>query len=331
VEDFAEWMRVHNYSDRTVTDRIYYLTKFVDWSLERGLSHANEITPAILERYQHHLYNHRKTNGEPLSFRSQRFRLSPVLGFFKWMTRQRLILMDPASAIELPREERRLPRSVPTEREVETILSQPDLKDSLGVRDRAIMETLYSTGIRRMELINLRVDDLDRDRETVLIRQGKGKRDRVVPIGDRALAWIDRYTQEIRPELVAGPDHQVLFLTIQGGPFHQTHLTQMVRGYVEKAKVTKPGACHLFRHAMATVMLENGADIRHIQEILGHADLSTTQVYTHLSIGRLKEVHQRTHPAQLKGNKGRKRSRSKPDVDPTNDYLGSLDAESEDE
>jgi integrase/recombinase XerD len=260
-----------------------------------------EITKPILERYQRALYHLRKANGAPLTFRGQHARLVPIRGFFRWLTRQNYLLYNPASELELPRLEHRLPKHVLTISEVEQVMRQPNLDEPMGVRDRAILETLYSTGMRRRELMGLQLFDLDRERGTVMIRQGKGKEDRMIPIGERALAWIDRYQTDVRPALVVGRDHATLFLTNTGEPFTPNRLTQLVRGYVQAADLGKSGSCHLFRHTMATLMLENGADIRYIQAMLGHAELSTTQIYTQVSIRKLKEIHSATHPGKVRG------------------------------
>jgi integrase/recombinase XerD len=192
-----------------------------------------------------------------------------------------------------------LPKHVLNVSEVETILSRCNLADPLGVRDRAMLETFYSTGMRRSELANLKVMDLDYERGTVMVRQGKGRKDRMIPIGDRALAWIKRYLDEVRPSLVREPDDGTLFLTNLFEPFTPNRLTQLVRDYIDAAELGKRGSCHLLRHACATLMLENGADIRFIQQLLGHAELSTTQIYTQVSIQKLKQVHAATHPARL--------------------------------
>ena len=213
------------------------------------------------------------------------------------MTRQNHILHNPASELELPRLPHRLPRNVLTAQEAEQVIAQPDIREPIGLRDRAILEMLYSTGIRRMEVINLKLYDLDLDRGTFLIRQGKGKKDRFVPIGDRAVAWLQKYIREARPQLAIEPDTGTLFLAHNGEGIGRDMMTMTVRSYVLKAKVGKAGACHLFRHTMATLMLEGGADIRFIQEMLGHARLDTTQIYTQVSIRLLKQIHSATHPA----------------------------------
>jgi integrase/recombinase XerD len=132
----------------------------------------------------------------------------------------------------------------------------------------------------------------------LFIREGKGRKDRVVPIGDRALAWVDRYLREVRPALVVPPDPNVLFLTRRGRALRENRLTELVHRYVQAAGLGKAGSCHLFRHTMATLLLENGADVREVQEMLGHSQLSTTALYTHVAIGRLKQVHSAAHPAE---------------------------------
>ena len=297
MQRYLEWLRVQNYSERTVENRQLYLGYFITWCAERGIARPVEVTRPILERYQRMLFQYRKRSGNPLSFRSQHSRLVPVRAYFKWLTRQNVLLANPASELDLPRLEKRLPKHVLSAAEAEQVVNQADVDEDLGVRDRAILETLYSTGIRRMEVIGLALFDLDVDRGTVMVRQGKGKKDRMIPIGERAVAWIEKYVTEVRPGLVVEPDEGTLFLTNTGDPFTPNRLTQLVRGYVDQAQIGKRGACHLFRHTMATIMLENGADIRFIQEMLGHAELSTTQIYTQVSIKKLKEIHTATHPS----------------------------------
>jgi len=319
VVRYLEWLAVHNYSASTIENREVYLGYFVIWCTERGLTTPKEITKPILERYQRSLYHWRKKNGQPLTFRAQHARLIPIRGFFRWLTRQNHLLYNPASELELPRLEHRLPKHVLSLSEVEQVIRQADIDEPMGLRDRAILETLYSTGMRRSELIGLALFDLDHERGTVMIRLGKGKKDRMIPIGERALTWIDRYEREVRPALVVGRDPAVLstlFLTHLGEPFTPNRLTQLVRGYVQAADLGKSGSCHLFRHTMATLMLENGADIRYIQAMLGHAELSTTQIYTQVSIRKLKEIHTATHPGKIR-DKGLPRERHPANEPPT--------------
>jgi integrase/recombinase XerD len=224
----------------------------------------------------------------------------PLRVWFKWMARQHHILHNPASELEMPKIGFRLPKAVS---EAEQILAQPKIHGPLGLRDRAILETFYSTGMRRVELANLKLWDTDAERGTITIRQGKGKKDRVIPLGDRAALWVRKYIQDGRPHLAVDPDDGTVFLSNAGEPLALDYLTELVRGYVEASGISKRGACHMFRHTCATLMLEGGADIRFIQAMLGHAKLETTQIYTHVAIRQLQEIHRATHPAKLERDK----------------------------
>jgi len=328
MEKHLDALRVQNYSEYTVKNRRVHIGFFVAWCHERGLSEPLDVTRPVLERYQRHLFHYRQKNGQPLSFRSQHSRLVPIRVWFRWMARQRLILHNPASELELPRLGHRLPKHVLSISEVESVLAQPDIRDPLGLRDRALLETLYSTGMRRLELANLKLYDLDTERGTVMIRQGKGKKDRVIPIGDRAAAWVEKYLNDARPHLVSEPDDGIVFLSNAGEPFSLDHLSDLVRVHVDAAKIGKRGACHLFRHTMATLMLENGADIRYIQAMLGHADLKTTQIYTQVSIRHLKQIHSATHPAQLPKKDG---AATEPDEAAREELLNALAAEQDED
>ncbi|QBR00417.1 site-specific tyrosine recombinase XerC [Paraburkholderia pallida] len=294
-----EWLLTRNYSVESIRLKEGYLRQFIQWCDERGVGRPQEVTRAVLERYQRHLYLYRKKDGQPLSGYAQHQRLTPIRVWFRWLVRQHRILSNPAADLEMPRIEQRLPRHILSVPEAEQILAVPDVTSAMGLRDRAILETLYSTGIRRLELVSLEVHDIDHERGTLMVREGKGKRDRMVPVGDRALAWIRKYLDEVRPQLMLGDDNPALFLSIQGEAIGATPLGHLVREYIRRSGLQKSGACHLFRHTMATLMLENGADVRFVQAMLGHADLKTTQVYTHVAIRALKEIHTATHPARL--------------------------------
>lgn len=296
MERFLAHLAVRNYSVATITDRRHGLSTFILWCAERGIEHPQEVTKPILERYQRHLYYHRKSDGAPLSFRTQAQRLVPIRAWFKWLARENHILSNPASELELPRPEKRLPALVLTADEAEAVLAVPDTGTPLGLRDRAILELLYATAIRRGELVGLKLFDADYGRAALVIRQGKGNKDRVVPIGERALSWLASYRDEVRPGLVAGRDCMTLFLSRDGLPLDPKRPSEKVRGYVKESGIGKPGSCHLLRHTAATLMLEGGADIRFIQAMLGHESLETTQIYTRVSAAKLAEIHAATHP-----------------------------------
>jgi integrase/recombinase XerD len=293
-------LEVRNYSEFTVKGRAGHIQFFLEWLKERGITDPVDVTRPVLERYQRHLFYSRKKNGEPLSFSSQHARLVPLRVWFRWMTRQNHILHNPASEIDLPRLGRTLPKVILSAHEVEQIMNLCEITEPIGLRDRALLEVLYSTGMRRLEIVRLKLFDLQLDRGLILVNQGKGSKDRYVPIGARAAAWLEKYIREGRPQLVSEPDDFTVFLTAQGEPFSRDHLTFAVRERIEAAKLGKGGACHLFRHTMATLMHENGADIRHIQAILGHEDIRTTQIYTQVAIRALQQIHAATHPAEAR-------------------------------
>lgn len=303
VRAYLDYWRTMGYREAGVLLRQKALKRFVAWADANGLQSSAELTLALLERYQRDLFLYRKADGTSLAMTSQQLLLVPLKGFFKWLARSRRIQGNPAAELTLPRKPVRLPVRVLTVAVVDDLIRQADTSVPWGVRDRAIPEVLYSTGMRRSELAALAVYDWNRARGAIAIRQGKGGRDRIVPVGERAALWLARYLDSVRPGLVREPDDGTLFLTDYAEPFVKNRLGDLVRRYLDWAGISVPGACHLLRHACATHMLENGADIRYIQALLGHADLRSTQIYTQVSIVKLREVHAATHPASL-ANRG---------------------------
>ena len=295
-ECFLRWTRSIGLAEQTVAIRRFALRQFIRWCWIRGLARAEQIDRNILEEYQAHLTTRRKRNGRTLALNTQVTRLNPLKAFFKWLARSGAIQTNPAAELCVPRVPRRLPGRIPTPSEIWRIMAAPDTSTASGMRDRAILEFFYATGMRRMELARLDVSDLNLEDNSMLIRHGKANRDRMVPIGSRATKWLSCYLDESRVCLAQAGD-STLFVTDCGSPFIKNRLGDLVKGYLRKAGFTSKGACHLFRHSCATHMLENGADIRYIQELLGHADLTTTQIYTRVSIGKLKQVHSQTHPS----------------------------------
>lgn len=298
-EAYLESMAINNFSEHTIRVRGNGIRQFTAWCKERDVTQVTDVTEAIAERYKKYLYHLRKPDNKPLSFQTQSQRLVSVRTWFRWLAKKKYILFNPAAELELPKLEKTLPTNILTPNEVELVINQTDLTQEFGVRDRAMLETFYSTGIRRSELMNLKVFDLHMAKGTLAVRKGKGKKDRIVPIGERAIGWIEKYLIESRPHYALEPDEEYLFLSADGFPLSKTRLGDLVHEYIKSAGVGKQGGCHLFRHSMATHMLENGADIRIIQAILGHENLSTTETYTKVSIGHIQEVHRRTHPAKL--------------------------------
>ena len=298
MEEHFAWMLVTGYSADTVRARRHAIRKFIGWIDERGIEDPRQITRPMIERYQHHLFYYRKADGQPLSIGMQLQYLAAIKLWFKWLTRAHHILANPAADLELPRQPKRLPGRILSAQEVEAILREAEPSGAQGLRDRALLELLYATGIRRTEAASLDLYAPDLLRGVLWVRHGKGGHQRVVPLGERAAAWMEKYLMQARPELLAG-DSQALFLSDYGLPMRADQIADKVRRYMQFAGIYKGGATHLLRHACATHMLEGGADIRFIQAMLGHSSLETTEIYTHVSIDKLIAVHRATHPSRL--------------------------------
>lgn len=285
-------------SHRTIEGKRCNLQSFVGWCGDQDIHNCDELDQASLERYRGYVstyYDPRRR--KTLDIATQRNRLTAVRIFLRRLHYHQLMSHNPSAFFELPSVPQRIPRAVLSEAEIELILAHVLLYGDEGIRDRAILETFYATGIRRMELGHLIVTDIDFSTGVLRITAGKGGKDRRVPIAERACHWIDRYLRAIRPGLSHSASGPTLFLSAKGLPFTPGQLSRLGGKYIHRAGVNKPGACHVWRHSAATLMLEHGAGLRHIQEMLGHASVSTTQIYTHVTIKQLREVYGRTHPA----------------------------------
>jgi integrase/recombinase XerD len=220
--------------------------------------------------------------------------LSSMKRFFRFLLRQGRIAEDPSLRIEAPRLPRSLPRGL-TEEDVERLLAAPDPAQPLGLRDRAMLEVLYASGLRVSELVGLKVSQLSLDMGVVRVL-GKGSKERLVPLGEEALVWVRRYLAEARPQLLRGRGADALFVTARAGVMTRQAFWQLIRRYARSARLRQPVSPHTLRHAFATHLLNHGADLRVVQLLLGHSDVSTTQIYTHVARERLKQLHARHHP-----------------------------------
>ena len=301
---YLEHLGTRGYRPMGIATAQRYIRDFIGWCQERGVNHPSQVSRQVVERYQRWLYHYRKKDGTPLSIAGQRCKLVPLRGYFRWLTRQGEIPANPAADMELPRKLKRLPRVVLTELEAERVMAAVDGSSIIGMRDRAMLELLYATGMRRTEIARLQVGDVEPERGVVLIREGKGGKDRLLPIGERALYWLTQYLEQARPQIAWNADDKTLFLGREGKPLSPVWLSTVIAKRVDAAKIGKRGGCHLWRHTMATLMLEGGADIRFIQAMLGHAEISTTQIYTQVAIRQLQAVHALTHPGARRHQRG---------------------------
>lgn len=294
---YLDQLAARNYAPGTLGGRRDAIKVFLNWCADRDLSRASQITRPILEAYQRWLWKYLKADGKRLGWSTQRQRVSTLKDWFRWMTKQNVLIHNPASELELPRMEKRLPGAALTLAQIEALLAVPNLADPLGIRDRAMLELFYSCGLRRTELCRLDLPEFNTERRTIHVRRGKGKKDRMVPVGERAVQWVEKYLVEVRPRLCLDTRTQAVFLTGYGGPFNPDVVSRMVSAMMERGGLSGKGSCHMLRHTCATHMLEGGADIRYIQQLLGHEKLETTAIYTEVNIRQLQEVHARCHPS----------------------------------
>jgi len=220
--------------------------------------------------------------------------LSSIRHFCAYRLRRGETASDPCALIDAPKLGRSLPNTL-TESEVEALLAAPDVDAPLGFRDRAMLEMLYATGLRVTELVGLSFGQISL-RQGVVRVSGKGDKDRLVPVGEEALDWLERYLDKVRPATLKGRQSDFLFVTDRGGPMTRQAFWHLIKRYAVQAGISKPLSPHTLRHAFATHLLNHGADLRVVQMLLGHSDLSTTQIYTHVAQERLKELHTRFHP-----------------------------------
>lgn len=221
-------------------------------------------------------------------------RLAAIKVFYRFLARERILKNDPTSLIDSPKLWKKIPETLSLN-EVDVLLGQPDIRDKQGIRDKAILETFYATGMRASEVVNLKIDNVNLD-IGFLRCIGKGNKERVIPLGKKAINSIKRYLEVSRPKLLRKKECEFLFLSRLGKRISRQSLWKIIKRYARSARIKKPISPHTLRHSFATHLLERGADLRSVQEMLGHSDISTTQVYTHINKDRLKSIHKMFHP-----------------------------------
>ena len=288
VREFLNCLRIEKgLSDNTILAYRRDIEKFAAFAAERGLG-TREITRSDVVDFLASLYKRR------LDSRSVARHLVTIRNFFRFALLEGYIDDDPAATIESPRFRQSLPSFLSIE-EVDRLLRQPDTTTIVGLRDRALIEIMYSAGLRVSELCGLRVDDLQLD-PGCLRCIGKGNKERLVPVGKQALAIVRKYLRTARPELLRGGSSPYLFLNQRGGKLDRITFWKLLGAYGRKAALRKPLTPHMLRHSFATHLLDRGADLRSVQMMLGHSDISTTQIYTHVIEERLKTVYKAHHP-----------------------------------
>ncbi|MFK3678712.1 site-specific tyrosine recombinase XerD [Microbacterium sp. NPDC090218] len=277
-------------SEHTIAAYRRDLGGYCDWLAKEGIVDTSEVTPAVIDRF---IAERASADPAPASTSLARLQ-SSVRGWHRFLTREGIEIDDPSGRLRPPKAPRRLPKALTID-QVERLLAAPSPEDPIGVRDRALLELLYATGARVSEATGLDVDDLAHG--DVLRLRGKGSKERIVPIGSYARAAVDAYLTRVRPALAEkGRASARLFLGARGAPLSRQSAWLVIRAAAEKAQITSEVSPHTLRHSFATHLLQGGADVRVVQELLGHSSVATTQIYTHVSVDTLRDIYATSHP-----------------------------------
>ena len=306
LERYRSHLQLRNFAPRGIETNfaaLQLLFRFLEQTNQslgqNDLSAILGLTTSKLHDFQRWHFLQPTVRGTARSIAYQNRVLSAIKSLFNFLQEENFIARDPAAALRYGREPETLPRNILTVREARQIIETPDVHTVRGYRDRTILEVLYSTGIRKQELMNLTLGDVNLEEELLRINCGKGAKDRVVPLTAVACSFLESYINAIRPKLLGSRlTTNRLFLSQRGAPIARNTLGELVTKYARIARIKKHVTCHLWRHTCATHLLQNKANLRHVQEILGHRSLATTERYLHLTITDLKEAHRRHHPRE---------------------------------
>jgi integrase/recombinase XerD len=293
-------MVARNYSPSTVDQYKGNLVGFFKWLEGQGISDLREVGRETLKGYQLHLSQAITVKGKPYSWGARCTLFQAVRGLFEYLEKTQQIFINPAELIRDPRPESRLPKNIMSVEQVDMVMAQPDLGTPTGYRDRTVMEVFYSTGIRLQEMVNLKPGDCDVEGGILRVNGGKGNKDRVVPLGEKAGGYLKTYIEAVRPRFIHGEDvPPQLWLTKKVGfPLSKMVIEINVRHYGRRAGIPFPVTPHAFRHTFATHLIRMGADIGAVSRMMGHSSIKVTQIYTHLTQVDVKKEHGETHPRE---------------------------------
>ncbi len=289
IDRFISHVKVERgLSSNTVSAYSTDLSKFLEHLIKLGIDNIEKIDETVILSFLKHLQD------EGISTRSSARALSTLRSFFKFLLVREVLSSHPMELMESPGFIKKLPEHL-THSEVEKLLAAPNIDKPSGIRDKAMLETLYASGLRVSELLNLTLNDVNLE-FGYLVTMGKGSKQRAVPIGGEALFWLERYISEVRPNFGKGKRENFIFLNQRGGGLSRQYFWRLIKTYAENVMIAKAISPHTIRHSFATHLLAGGADIRSVQAMLGHADIATTEIYTHVDRSRLKKVHKKYHP-----------------------------------
>lgn len=299
LKEFVRCMDVKGYSPGTKQAYATHLAKFFEYLEGKGVRDVRRVGKDLLRAYLLHLGEVRTKEGKPLGWGTVCVRVRSVKRFFEWLEATQQVLVNPAEAIQEPKRKTRLPKFVLSEEQVEKVMATFDMGKPSGLRSRAILEVFYSTGIRLGEMLALRVEDINLDEGLLRVNEGKGAKDRVVPLGKQAAVFLKSYLSEVRPKLVRkGADDGRLWMSLYGTPLSKESVGAMVQQAGRAAGIEKNVSPHTLRHTFATHMVKNGADVLLVSQLLGHSDLKVTQVYVRVAGIEVKKAHQEAHPRE---------------------------------
>lgn len=294
---FAQDPHILSLSPRSLARYHYEIPKMLEHWRSQGLKSLGALTAQHLKAYWLHLYTAQDRRQKKLSNANLRGRLGAALGFVRFLVRNDFLLIDVSRGLRLPKKARTLPRVILSEAETVRLLEGPGEQTALEVRDRAILEVFYGTGLRNSELRVLKVSELDWARHLLFVAEGKGRKQRWVPMGGEAEVWVQEYLAKGRPAL-ARAHEETLFLSRTGRPLGVSQLAEIVARWAKRVGLEKHVTPHCLRHSCATHMLKRGANLKHLQTLLGHESIQTTQGYTRVELSELRQVLRRCHPRE---------------------------------
>jgi len=289
IDTFLNYLSVERgLSRNTIISYGEDLNTYIDFLKGRGIDALSRVSRNHISDFMFS----QKDKG--ISANSIARRLAAIKSFHRFLVRERILKQDTSSLVDSPKLWKRIPETLSLN-EVDALLRQPNVREKQGIRDRAVLETFYATGMRVSELVNLKRDNVNLD-VGFLRCTGKGNKERVIPLGKQAIVSLKRYLEASRPHYLKGKESDLLFLNRFGKKISRQSLWKLIKRYARDARIKKPIRPHILRHSFATHLLERGADLRSVQEMLGHSNISTTQIYTHINKERLKSIHKMFHP-----------------------------------
>ncbi|MEM1158444.1 MAG: tyrosine-type recombinase/integrase [Verrucomicrobiota bacterium] len=303
TDTYLDHLEQQHQSQSTLRSKRLWLDSFCQWLADsQHIDDLRAVTFDHIRQYQTHLSQVKRSNGKPTTTAYQHRQIWMLADFFKYLLLREKVLINPCDDLPQLHKPKQLPKGVMTADQVMKLMRQPNLKDPWGFRDRTVMEVLYSSGLRGGEIGRLTIYDVDFQEKVLRVVQGKGRKDRVVPVGQAALKYLDEYMNRVRPVLMQHPQSNrvmhLLFFTRRHHPFTSSQLYNVIKAHRNKAGLPETVTTHSLRHACATEMLKGGASVRHIQELLGHNSIRTTEIYTHVIPHDLQRIHAQTAPSE---------------------------------